>query len=108
MLTIKSRPRVCHVTDSPTRQNFEKSFETNSLLLQLLPLPSPHHCDEPSNLVESQSRTYHIENSRNSEVTNSTLAMSSDEIVWQVINQQFCSFKLKYVDLDCSDSAKQS
>lgn len=22
--------------------------------------------------------------------------MSSDEIVWQVINQQFCSFKLKY------------
>jgi hypothetical protein len=23
--------------------------------------------------------------------------MSSDEIVWQVINQQFCSFKLKYV-----------
>lgn len=24
-------------------------------------------------------------------------AMASDEIVWQVINQQFCSFKLKYV-----------
>ena len=22
--------------------------------------------------------------------------MASDEIVWQVINQQFCSFKLKY------------
>lgn len=22
--------------------------------------------------------------------------MSSDEIVWQVINQQFCSYKLKY------------
>jgi hypothetical protein len=24
-----------------------------------------------------------------------TCIMSSDEIVWQVINQQFCSFKLK-------------
>lgn len=24
-------------------------------------------------------------------------SMSSDEIVWQVINQQFCSFKLKFV-----------
>lgn len=21
----------------------------------------------------------------------------SDEIIWQIINQQFCSFKLKYV-----------
>lgn len=27
----------------------------------------------------------------------SSLNMSSDEIVWQVINQQFCSFKLKLV-----------
>lgn len=25
--------------------------------------------------------------------------MSSDEIVWQVINQQFCSFKLKYAPI---------
>ena len=25
--------------------------------------------------------------------------MASDEIVWQVINQQFCSFKLKYISL---------
>lgn len=25
------------------------------------------------------------------------LEMASDEIVWQVINQQFCSFKLKFV-----------
>lgn len=25
------------------------------------------------------------------------LAMASDEIVWQVINQQFCSYKLKSV-----------
>lgn len=24
--------------------------------------------------------------------------MASDEIVWQVINQQFCAFKLKYVN----------
>lgn len=23
--------------------------------------------------------------------------MASDEIIWQIINQQFCSFKLKYV-----------
>jgi len=23
--------------------------------------------------------------------------MASDEIVWQIINQQFCAFKLKYV-----------
>ena len=22
--------------------------------------------------------------------------MASDEIVWQIINQQFCAFKLKY------------
>lgn len=27
--------------------------------------------------------------------------MASDEIVWQVINQQFCSFKLKYVIFFC-------
>lgn len=26
--------------------------------------------------------------------------MASDEIIWQIINQQFCSFKLKYVRLD--------
>jgi hypothetical protein len=25
------------------------------------------------------------------------ITMSSDEIVWQVINQQFCSFKLRFV-----------
>lgn len=25
--------------------------------------------------------------------------MASDEIVWQIINQQFCSFKLKYAVL---------
>lgn len=23
--------------------------------------------------------------------------MASDEIIWQIINQQFCAFKLKYV-----------
>ena len=23
--------------------------------------------------------------------------MASDDIVWQIINQQFCSFKLKYI-----------
>jgi hypothetical protein len=28
--------------------------------------------------------------------------MASDEIIWQVINQQFCSYKLKHVSLDSS------
>jgi len=30
-------------------------------------------------------------------------SMASDEIVWQVINQQFCSYKLKSVEITGSD-----
>jgi hypothetical protein len=34
----------------------------------------------------------------------SSSIMSSDEIVWQVINQQFCSFKIKYISPDFQPS----
>jgi hypothetical protein len=49
---------------------------------------------ETTNSTAAIGVTYHTLRTVNYWLIES-IAMSSDEIVWQVINQQFCSFKLK-------------
>jgi len=68
--------------------------------LEILPAQGKVRKFEISSAVETTNSTaaievtYHTLRTVNYWLIES-IAMSSDEIVWQVINQQFCSFKLK-------------
>lgn len=45
-----------------------------------------------SKLFSSQA---HSETNKHENTTTPSIAMASDEIIWDIINNQFCSFKIK-------------